>query len=73
MAIFQDSVLVGGLIFFLSTYSLWFSMKKISNSQFESKKVSPTSHIRNFLINLIPNALVPKVILAGTDYLDLVK
>ena len=33
MAIFQDSVLVGGFFFFLSTYLLWFSTKKINESQ----------------------------------------
>ena len=33
MAILQDSVLVGGFFFFLSTYLLWFSTKKISESQ----------------------------------------
>ena len=33
MAIFQDSVLVGGFFFFLSTYLLWFSTKKINDSQ----------------------------------------
>ena len=33
MAIFQDSVLVGGFFFFLSTYLLWFSTKKINESR----------------------------------------
>ena len=33
MAIFQDSVLVGGFFFFLSTYLLWFSTKRINESQ----------------------------------------
>ncbi len=37
MAIFQDSVLVGGFFFFLSTYLLWFSTKKINES-----KLSPS-------------------------------
>lgn len=37
MAIFQDSVLVGGFFFFLSTYLLYFSTKKISESQISEK------------------------------------
>jgi len=37
MAILQDSVLVGGFFFFLSTYLLYFSTKKISESQISKK------------------------------------
>ena len=37
MLIFQDSVLMGGLFFFLSTYLLYFSTKKISQSQLPEK------------------------------------
>jgi formate hydrogenlyase subunit 3/multisubunit Na+/H+ antiporter MnhD subunit len=37
MAILQDSVLVGGFFFFLSTYLLYFSTKKISESQISEK------------------------------------
>ena len=37
MAIFQDSVLMGGFFFFLSTYLLYFSTKKISQSQLSEK------------------------------------
>ena len=33
MAIFQDFVLVGDFFFFLSTYLLWFSTKRINESQ----------------------------------------
>jgi len=37
MAIFEDSVLMGGFFFFLSTYLLYFSTKKISQSQLSEK------------------------------------
>jgi len=37
MAIFQDSVLVGGFYFFLSTFILWFSMKKINESHLSTE------------------------------------
>ena len=37
MAVFQDSVLMGGFFFFLSTYLLYFSTKKISQSKFPGK------------------------------------
>lgn len=53
MAIFQDSVLVGGFIFFLSTYSLWFSTKKISNSQFESKTKKKLNILAIFIFTLV--------------------
>ena len=37
MAIFQDSVLMGGFFLFLSTYLLYFSTQKISKSQLSEK------------------------------------
>ena len=45
MAIFQDSVLMGGFFFFLSTYLLYISTQKISKSQLSEKN----RKILNFL------------------------
>jgi len=52
MAIFQDSVLMGGFFFFLSTYLLYFSTKKISQSQFP-EKTRKTLNILCFVVFIL--------------------
>ena len=52
MAIFQDSVLVGGFFFFLSTYLLWFSTKKINESQLKPN-VKKNLNVLVFILMII--------------------
>jgi|TARA_B100000927_G_C16438930_1_gene458887 divalent metal cation (Fe/Co/Zn/Cd) transporter len=52
MAILQDSVLVGGFFFFLSTYLLWFSTKKINESQLKPN-VKKNLNVLAFILMII--------------------
>ena len=52
MAILQDAVLIGGFFFFLSTYLLYFSTKKISQSQF-SEKIRKKLNILCFVVFIL--------------------
>jgi divalent metal cation (Fe/Co/Zn/Cd) transporter len=57
MAIFQDSVLVGGFFFFLSTYLLWFSTKKINESQLRPS-LKKNLNILAFILMIIVVVLI---------------